>query len=284
VIELIKKVRQDTVDLSRLIPGWLLDEDIYTFFAVDDYLHEQNVKGDILEIGVYKGKSAIILNSLIRESEKLYLCDIFDGETTEKNKREILNSYDKYNINQLNSLFHKHFDQYPEILNCNSTSLSSVVGDKKFRLIHVDGSHEFSIVQEDVRNVYNWALMPNGIVIFDDYRSAHTIGVSAAIWEAILFKKMKPILRTESKLYCVLSTERHFQMEVMSKHLISMGLKVKEEEFLDFKIKVISPMKQPYEYYPIIQQLTPPKIYGFLSRINIIGHVINFFKSRFRRS
>jgi methyltransferase family protein len=55
--------------------------------------------------------------------------------------------------------------------------LSDHVGlTKRFRLIHIDGSHLFEIVQQDIK-LSKDILKDDGIVIFDDYRSPHTPGV-----------------------------------------------------------------------------------------------------------
>jgi hypothetical protein len=278
-----RKTRNEILKLTKSIPGWFFNEDILTFFAIGEFFQQSGTTGDILEIGVYKGKSAFVLNSLIQKNEKLFLCDIFNEQTTKKNKEEINNSYSSYNLQELNNLFQKNFEHQPIILNNNSVNLPFVVGDRKFRFIHVDGSHEFSIVREDIKNVCEWALAPNGIVVFDDYRSPHSIGVTAAVFEAILKKKLKPIFRTEAKLYCTLYGNSDIDLNNVSKFLISEGLSTKDEEFLEFQIKFIFPTKQPYEYYPIIQQLTPPKIYKYFYRLAWLIKTLTFLKSKLQK-
>ena len=44
-------------------------------------------------------------------------------------------------------------------------------------------------------------LRENGVVVFDDYRKSNTMGVAAAMWEAILNEGLKPIANTDYKLY-----------------------------------------------------------------------------------
>jgi hypothetical protein len=44
-------------------------------------------------------------------------------------------------------------------------------------------------------------LRDDGIVVFDDYRSVHTPGVSVAVWEAMLRDGLKPIALTRKKWY-----------------------------------------------------------------------------------
>jgi hypothetical protein len=206
--------------------GWFVDDDQILFIMLFEFFNLERIIGNTIEIGVYKGKSAILLNYLVKESEDLYLCDIFDKVTTEVNRNEIEDYYDSYSeTGVLNTI--KLPNKNPKILNCNSIDLKNLCGELQFKFIHVDGSHLYEIVSKDVAFVTEGALMPKGIVVFDDYRTVHTIGVSAAIWEAIVLKKLKPIIRTENKLYCV----NHLLPSVEVEKIFEF-LKIKKIDFL----------------------------------------------------
>lgn len=44
-------------------------------------------------------------------------------------------------------------------------------------------------------------LLPEGVVVLDDFRSEHTPGVSIAAWEAVLNRGLRPICLSTQKLY-----------------------------------------------------------------------------------
>jgi hypothetical protein len=68
------------------------------------------------------------------------------------------------------------------------------------RFVHIDASHLYEHVAIDVDSAQKM-LMPDGVVAFDDYRSTHTPGVAAAVWEAVFTKGLRPICVTPQKLY-----------------------------------------------------------------------------------
>ena len=72
--------------------------------------------------------------------------------------------------------------------------------EKSCRFIHIDASHLYKHVREDTSNARK-LIQDDGIVVFDDYRTKHTIGCAAAVWEAVVNDGFKPICLTEWKLY-----------------------------------------------------------------------------------
>ena len=69
-----------------------------------------------------------------------------------------------------------------------------------FRFIHIDGSHLYQIVKQDLHTA-SGLLEKGGIVAIDDYRTAHTPGVAAAAWEAVLAGRLIPLCLTPQKMY-----------------------------------------------------------------------------------
>jgi len=47
------------------------------FRKINELQHAEGKTGDLLEIGVYRGKSAILLGYLLQGEERLVLCDLF---------------------------------------------------------------------------------------------------------------------------------------------------------------------------------------------------------------
>ena len=48
-------------------------------------------------------------------------------------------------------------------------------------------------------------VQPGGLVVFDDWRSEHTPGVTAAVWEAVFGSGLVPVAVSPSKFYGVFS-------------------------------------------------------------------------------
>ena len=57
-------------------------------------------------------------------------------------------------------------------------------------------------VRQDVINAQT-ILRPGGIVAFDDYRTEHTPGVSAAVWQAVISDGLVPVAITPQKMYAI---------------------------------------------------------------------------------
>jgi hypothetical protein len=61
------------------VPGWFLEVDAHVFVGMDSVQRARGIHGDLLEIGVYYGKSAILLGYCVRPGEHLVVCDVFEG-------------------------------------------------------------------------------------------------------------------------------------------------------------------------------------------------------------
>jgi len=57
------------------IPGWFGFHSYALWRCLLD--HQAPVKGDLFEIGVWKGRSASLLATYAKPGEKLYLCDLW---------------------------------------------------------------------------------------------------------------------------------------------------------------------------------------------------------------
>src|SRR5947209_392963 len=77
------------------IPGWFERVDAMLFVALGEAQASREVSGHLLEIGVYYGKSAILLGYLRAPEDDLVVCDLFedDGEVTDDNRREMQATY-----------------------------------------------------------------------------------------------------------------------------------------------------------------------------------------------
>jgi O-methyltransferase len=73
--------------LRRVMPYTMVDTyRLKNLIRLGNYVNSQNIEGDFVECGVYKGGSAAILSKHLSKTRKLWLYDSFEGmpETTEK--------------------------------------------------------------------------------------------------------------------------------------------------------------------------------------------------------
>ena len=74
--------------------------------------------------------------------------------------------------------------------------------------MHVDGSHRYDIVRQDIAAAVD-LVTDGGVIVIDDYRTLpHALGVAAATWEAVADGRLIPVIASEQKLYaCVAGKE-----------------------------------------------------------------------------
>jgi hypothetical protein len=72
------------------IPGWFFPADILLFRFFLSHQVDDGELGDLAEIGVYQGRSAVLIGSYIQPSETFTVVDLFeDGKRTDgANARE----------------------------------------------------------------------------------------------------------------------------------------------------------------------------------------------------
>ena len=185
------------------IDGWFEDIDCLLFHVLLSFHSSNSIQGDLLEIGVYQGKSAILLGMHLGNGEKLHACDIFDNHTDAANKIEIVNSYPQLSLGLFLENYSKVIVTTPEVYCCASNELGKLLPDIKFRFIHIDGSHLYEHVSRDLALAAEVIHQQQGIIVLDDFRAEHAIGVSSAMWEMVYFHGLRPIIFTSSKAYLV---------------------------------------------------------------------------------
>ncbi len=188
------------------IPGWFRRIDYLLFTA---FLERDDVAGDLVEIGAFKGKSAVVIGDHVRSGEKFVVIDIFGDESLLSDSNEDVDNVAenrKYYPNlTLDSFTENYLSVHPElpvVVKANSTEIVKHVDPASARFIHVDASHLYAGVAADCRSVKQ-LLKPGGVVSFDDWRNAKCPGVAAAIWEAVAKDGLVPVATTRNKFYGV---------------------------------------------------------------------------------
>jgi hypothetical protein len=133
--------------------GWFSDQSAALFDIFLDFQREQNIVGDFIEIGVYKGRSALMSALHLGDDEVFHLIDISSYlKETEKELAPILGQRGKF------------YQQRSELLT------AEVLGLTKYsaRWIHIDGDHTGRAVWNDL-SLCEPLLSDDGIIILDDF-------------------------------------------------------------------------------------------------------------------
>ncbi|MFE2064503.1 class I SAM-dependent methyltransferase [Streptomyces sp. NPDC059467] len=183
------------------VPGWfpVLDQLLFDWFL--NRQEAAGMQGDLLEVGVYMGKSAIFTGRHLHPGEKYTVCDLFEGDAPDDaNRAESTKSYSKLTRRIFEDNYLAFHDELPRVLQGPSSVVSSEVAPGSCRFVHIDASHLYEHVHGDIGAAHD-LLLPEGIVVLDDFRSEHTPGVSIATWEAVLNRGLNPICISTQKLY-----------------------------------------------------------------------------------
>lgn len=202
---MIEPVVRSYIDRGRYtVPGWFERVDALLFAAIDWSQRAAGLSGDLMEIGAYMGRSAILLGYFRRDGERLLVCDPFGDrrEVSEENAAEQARWYRGVTREAFERNFSR-FHRWPpdETIAGPSATLQQRKDElaKRFRIIHIDGSHAFEEVQHDIR-VSRDLVTEGGMVIFDDVNARHIPGVAAAVWSAVVNEGLIPHVVT-GKLY-----------------------------------------------------------------------------------
>jgi hypothetical protein len=184
------------------VPGWFLPRDAKLFLLAHDAQRACGVRGNVLEIGTFMGRCSILLGYLCDiPGERLVVSDIFDGdETTEESKRGRPDSLQHARRDEFAAQYLRFHRKLPEIISGPSHALApGELGLHGFRLIHVDGAHDWTNVDADLRLTQTLA-SDDAVVVFDDVGNPGYPAVGARVWSEVLCGRLSPIAVT-GKLY-----------------------------------------------------------------------------------
>lgn len=193
----------------RRLPGWLSRTDYSVIRTLLRAQSDAGVRGDVLEIGCYAGKTSIAMGTILEVGETLYACDVFEIEPGESdNAYENRRSYSPITANDFERNYRQFCGGDLNILPMASDHLGSALKGKSFRLIHIDGSHLFHAVQDDISTALDHC-GEDAWIVLDDFRAEHTPGVAAAAWAACARGRLDPKILTASKMYARPRTDAH---------------------------------------------------------------------------
>lgn len=154
------------IDLEKLsvynsfIDGMITDYQGKILFIL---CYTQVIKGDVLEIGSFKGKSTSYLYRAIEQTnDSLIVIDHFQGVIGKENIYGDFKDIFIENMNKIGNI------KKIKIHNGKSTEMLNSIKDNSLRFIYIDGDHTFEGIKNDLTICLN-KLKKNGIIVLDDY-------------------------------------------------------------------------------------------------------------------
>jgi predicted O-methyltransferase YrrM len=182
------------------IPGWFQRMDMELFKQLLDHTEARLGGGDLAELGAYLGKSAALIGWGLQPGETFTVIDLFEEEAdAEENRVENEEQYPELSQEAFEQHYLTIHDELPVVVRGPSATIVDHAEHGTHRFVHIDASHLYEHVVEDIAAART-LLKPGGVVVFDDFRAPHTPGVAAAVWRATT-QDLRPFAVTMNKLY-----------------------------------------------------------------------------------
>jgi hypothetical protein len=163
------------LDETHSVEGWFFPIDAYLFGFIDDLQRREGIRGNLFEIGVHHGKTAMFLARCVRDSELLGACDVFEQQELNRDRsgegsREI---------------FLRNMANHPvRLFAKESARLTPEDTTMECRFVHIDGGHRPEDVVNDLL-VAERALLPEGVIALDDAFNPNWPGVSEGFYRFV---------------------------------------------------------------------------------------------------
>ncbi|OBH12575.1 class I SAM-dependent methyltransferase [Mycobacterium sp. E1747] len=194
------------------VDGWFFEADVKLFSKLIASQTAEDIKGDMLEIGAYQGKSAILMGYGLRDDEELVICDLFDAVMDHADMALVpRQQYSGLEQQQFLANWDRFHARRPTLEVCESSELD--LRERALRFVHIDGCHSYRCVANDIA-LATTHLAKRGVIAIDDYRGVETPGVAAAVWQAVGNGCLFPFAATYMKIYaCTSAADRSFWSE-----------------------------------------------------------------------
>jgi predicted O-methyltransferase YrrM len=265
-------------ELSDTVPGWLLKCDARVLQLTHEAQRACGISGDILEVGTFMGKCAILLGYFCdRPSERLVVSDIFDGdEITEQSKDWRRNGVQKPQRDAFAAQYGRFHNELPEVITGPSCDLDpDSLGRQAFRLIHIDGAHDWANVQADI-GLAEALASDDAILVFDDVSNAGFPAVGARVWAEVLSGRLHPIAVT-GKLYATANPRSPVADVLRSRIRQAADLRTSVQTIDGHEVLVVSQLAgedparlrpRPPSWKRVVRDLSPPLLYRGTSRLS----------------
>jgi hypothetical protein len=184
---------------TRQIEGWFSRDAAALIALLDEAQLMAGVRGNIFEIGVHHGRSAVILCGLARNEERLGVCDVF-GEQTHNVSAS--GSGDRAIFEANIAAAAPGFTRLDVFAKPSDKLTAEEIG-RPHRLFHIDGGHLCEEALADLR-LGATVLHDQGAIIVDDPFRADWPGVTEAILDFLAERPdFRPMIVGFNKLVIV---------------------------------------------------------------------------------
>ena len=182
------------------VPGFLGTQAAWLLDDLGRHQAEAGVGGGIAEIGVFYGRSALVLGRTLADGERRVACDRFDLGWDD------VPGWDFAPAGPPEEALRRRWAAWvgdPErlvVVRGDSAELSPADLGAPVRLVHVDGGHDYEVVRRDAR-LADEAVGPGGAVVFDDVLLPEWPDVTVAVADHLRASEggLVPVLVAEHK-------------------------------------------------------------------------------------
>ena len=190
------QIKENIVDIEMLgkmsltIPGMITPQAGKFLYAL---CYMQTIKGDVVEIGSWQGRSSTFLARAVKESGNgnFYAIDHFGGNIGKESFYEVDGSLENLKENFLVNLAKFGLDDSVTLLDMDNTQAAEKLKNHTIRFLFIDGDHTKEGVEKDIALFFP-KLVKGSIVVFDDYFEGFpgVIGAADALLSQYNFDKV----------------------------------------------------------------------------------------------
>ena len=191
------------------VEGWLTRLSLVLWDILLEYQNSHSIRGNLMEIGAWHGKSAAMLAIHTRDEETLFVFDIEARQELQKNIDKFTQSLSKKIVLEKANSFTKI---KPDFCNKHYRSM---------RWIHIDGDHSQYGIYNDLE-IANSLLSPHGLIVVDDFLNERFPQVSEVTFEFISIHKHQLclLISAGNKGYLVHPKFRDIYYKYLEKYLL----------------------------------------------------------------
>jgi len=162
------------LDAFSSIQGFFTFDAALLFLAYNQLTRQEGITGDVLEIGLHHGLSAIVVGSLAGRGRRFVAVDLFDELQNQNQSGSGAGNRQVFLRNM--QMFFECLD-FLEVVTTRSSELKTNELGNQFSFCHIDGGHSAEETYQDL-SLCSRVLMPGGLIALDDYFNPYFPGVS----------------------------------------------------------------------------------------------------------
>lgn len=213
---------------SATLPGWFYQRSMAIWDCLLSFQQEQSLRGNLLEIGVWRGKSALLCAMHARRGEHCLFVDPALHPKTEETLQQSTGAECTFVRDESSTL--------------NRSPLLRAQA-RTFRWIHIDGEHSGTAVYDDM-NISCQLLHERGVLVVDDFFNPIWPQITKAAFDycARHDHEISMFLCGDNKGYFCRPRHKSMYMAYIRRHLFRQMQERKQDNFTICKTTVSDDM------------------------------------------